>query len=226
MTRFLQRLRSTAAFLVGLALLPLGTTASLAAIQSEQAGAASMIQLQARHHALGFRTGGYVASNGRYALRVEFVGGRDVQPRVAGDAGSAAPGASLERVTYTGLWDGIDLTYRASDAGIAESLYEVAPGADPGAIRLRYNAPLRVNADGTLTSSFATGTLTESAPVAWQEIDGKRVDVPVRFALAQAGDGHEIGFAVGDHDPSAALYIDPTLVWNTFLGGPVPNPAT
>jgi len=52
--------------------------------------------------------------------------------------------------------------------------------------------------------------------VAWQEKNGQRQPVAVAFALNGA---QELGFKLGDHDPALPVWIDPTLSWNTFLGG-------
>lgn len=58
-------------------------------------------------------------------------------------------------------------------------MYRIEPNADVSAVLLGYNAPVTLNDDGSLSIQFATGTLNESAPVAWQEIDGQRVPVAV-----------------------------------------------
>src|SRR5207253_68833 len=73
-----------------------------------------------------------------------------------------------------------------------------------------------VQSDGSLRISFQTGAMTESAPRAWQERDGKQL--PVQIAFSQLVE-NEIAFAVGDHDLGLPLFIDPTFAWNTFLGG-------
>ncbi len=122
----------------------------------------------------------------------------------------------LTEVRYPNLWQGIDLSYRAAPGGIAESVYQLQPGADIGQVRLRYNRPLSLDAEGRLNIRFDSGLLTESAPIAWQEREGQRQAVSVAFV--QHGE-QELGFRLGDYDPSRALWIDPTLEWNTFLGG-------
>ena len=80
---------------------------------------------------------------------------------------------------------------------------------------MRYNAPLALNKNGALRIAFETGDMTESAPIAWQDIDGKRTAVDVAFQVR----GQEVGFALGAYNPRHALTIDPSVVWNTFLGG-------
>ena len=59
--------------------------------------------------------------------------------------------------------------------------------------------------------------MTESAPVAWQEIGGQMKMVQVSYVLLG---NNEVGFSVGAYDHSQQLVIDPTLTWNTFLGVP------
>jgi hypothetical protein len=68
--------------------------------------------------------------------------------------------------------------------------------------------------DGSLGFSFERGVLSESAPVAWQQFDGKRVPVEVAFRVSEA----EVGFSVGAYDRSHPLIIDPTYTWHTFYG--------
>ncbi len=176
---------------------------------------------------VGFAADKMVVSNGAYALRVEFVDANAVAPQTA-DSVAATGGAAppLGKVTYPNLWPGISLAYDAS-GGIARSTYTLAPGANPAAIRLRYNAPVTVEADGSLRIAYESGVMHESAPLAWQEIRGARVPVAVRFTLLPSAGrrgaggevGSDVGFRVGRYDPRYPLVIDPTLTWNTFLGG-------
>jgi len=121
------------------------------------------------------------------------------------------------RVRYRELYPGVDLVYYGRD-GLIEYDFEVAPGADPGAIRLRVSGPaeLRLAADGELVIAGRHGELRHRAPVAYQKRDGKRVMVPASYRLA--GD-NQVAFQIGDYDPSLALVIDPPLAYATYLGG-------
>jgi hypothetical protein len=148
----------------------------------------------------------------------------NVQPQANSPASPNGQTTPLSRVVYTNLWNGINLAYTPTAGGIFMTTYTLAPGADPGAIRLRYNTPLSLNIDGTLTITFETGTMTESTPIAWQEIDGQRISVPVAFHLQpfdklRASPSTTLGFTLGHYDPHYPLTIDPALSWNTFLGG-------
>jgi len=183
--------------------------------QEQVATPATWLQFTAGGHVLGFAAEGIYAAMGNHALHVDFEGAQVVQPQADAPASSVLKVAPLGRVMYANLWDGISLTYAAAAGSIYTTRYTLSPSANPADIRLRYNAPLRLNKDGTLGIAFATGTMTESAPLAWQEIDGHRVIVNVSFQVR----GQEVAFALGAYNPGFALTIDPSLVWNTFLGG-------
>ncbi len=214
-------------------------TLSAAAQVQLRASANALAQFTSQGHVLGFGAGEFLLSNTTYALRVAFVGANEVMPQseqgatteIAAMNGiaslemtNAAP--ELSRVTYTNLWDGITLAYDRG-GGILRSTYRIEPYADVNAIRLQYNAPITLNADGSLTTKFATGQITESAPIAWQDINGARVPVSVKFSLTDSPisilDSRfsrlDLAFDVGAYDISHPLYIDPTVTWNTFLGG-------
>lgn len=174
------------------------------------------LQFTSQGHILSFRAGEYYISNSTAALRVEFLDANRVAPTSGSPSETNEQGAPpLNRVTYSNLWNGVTLAYDSAYGGVVSSSYEIAPRADPRAIRLRYNTPLTLNDDGTLTIANSKGHISESAPIAWQEKGGVRVPVQVAFT---ARSERELGFAVGDYDASALLYIDPTLTWNTFLG--------
>jgi hypothetical protein len=180
-----------------------------------------ILQFTSGGHVLGFGSDGVTVAGGSHALRVQFVNAHRSVPVSDGPSGKGLPGdtqraAPLSKVTYANLWDGVTLTYDAPGGAVVRSTYRIDAYASPGNIRLRYNAPVSVESDGSLRISFQTGAMNESAPQAWQERDGKRV--PTRIAFSQRGKD-EIGFVVGEYDRSEPLFIDPTLTWNTFLGG-------
>jgi hypothetical protein len=175
-----------------------------------------VLQFTSSGHLLSFDGNAIYVAGGSHALRIEFVDSCTTAPtttRTDHDVKGAAP---LSQVSYLNLWDGVSLTYDAPGDGIVRSTYRVAPHADSGAIRLRYNAPIALQKDGSLRVAFKTGTINESAPKAWQEHDGKRVPVQVAFAPHE---NTEVRFLIGEYDPNEPLFIDPTLTWNTFLGG-------
>jgi len=175
-------------------------------------------------HVLVFRPAGYAMTNARYALAVDFVGADPALP--VSDTAAAPDGdapAPLGRVSYPDLYPGIRVDYDAPAGGIARSTWTIAPGADAGMIRMRYNRPVALDrSDGSLAVAYGKGTVTESAPVAWQDVGGRRV--PVAVAFRQLGE-REVGFAVGGYDRARPLVIDPVLEWHTFVGGAGNNEA-
>jgi hypothetical protein len=176
---------------------------------------AGLLPFTSGGHALGFSADGVYAAAGDHALHVSFAGANAVEPQSDSTAGGDGKAAPLGRVVYANLWNGITLTYTAAGGSIYTTTYTLTPGAEPAAIRLEYNAVPALNEDGSLGIAFATGALTESAPVAWQMIAGERHPVDAAFRLS----GREVAFALGAYDPHYTLTIDPGLVWNTFLGG-------
>jgi len=190
-------------------------SALLQGASSMVAAPAKLLQFTSAGHVLGFDLGGMVATTGRRALRVEFVEANAVRPQAGEDLSILAAAApTFTSVTYSNLWNGVTLTYDAT--GIVRSTYHLEPYANHGTIHLRYNRPVRMQDDGSLLIEFENGMLTETAPIAWQEIDGQRTLVDVTFKVLSE---NEVGFAIGAYNPAYSLFIDPTLTWNTFLGG-------
>jgi hypothetical protein len=180
-------------------------------------GQGNMLQFTAGGHVLGFLpTKAYLASLD-HALSVEFLGTPGIMPESTGTepiTGTLNKAPTLRKVLYQNLWEGISLTYESTQDGITESTYHIAPGADVAQIRLRYNVPVSAQKDGSLKFAFERGYLTESKPIAWQEINGKRTPVTVAFKVSR----DEVGFSVGDYNPREPLIIDPTYAWHTFYG--------
>ncbi len=192
-----------------------GMLPSSARQASEQA-AEQLLQYAADGHILGFGADKVVLAGLDHALTVNFVSGRGSGP-VAAEAGTGSEGSApaLGKVMYPQVWPGVDVVYSTSEGNITESTYVLAAGADVADVRLKYNVPVQVLNDGGLSFSFENGEMTESAPVAWQEVNGKRMAVDVKFEKLGA---QEVGFVLGAHDPAFGVTIDPTYAWHTFYG--------
>ncbi|HEX8501670.1 MAG TPA: SBBP repeat-containing protein, partial [Pyrinomonadaceae bacterium] len=122
-------------------------------------------------------------------------------------------------VEYRGVYEGVDLVYYGNQRQL-EYDFRLAPGADPRSIRLAFEGQtrLRVDASGDLVLGAAGGgEIRQRKPFTYQEApDGRKVEVASRYVLKGK---KEVGFAVGPHDPSRPLVIDPVLVYSTYLGG-------
>ncbi len=120
------------------------------------------------------------------------------------------------RLRYDEVYAGIDLDYYGSQRRL-EYDFTVSPGADPEAIRLRFEgvSGLRIDSTGDLLLETPAGPLRQHRPVVYQEIGGRRV---AREGAYRIRDG-VVSFAIGTYDRSAPLVIDPILSYSTFLGG-------
>jgi hypothetical protein len=120
-------------------------------------------------------------------------------------------------IAYRDLYPGVDLIYRGSQ-GRLKSEFRVAPGADPGVIRLGYAGmeALTLTDAGQLVLRTPLGELVEEAPYVYQEVAGERVEVTGRFQLV---DERTMSFVISAYDPTLPLVIDPVLAYSTYLGG-------
>ena len=90
---------------------------------------------------------------------------------------------TFAELVYSELWPGIDLVY----SGTVQRLkyrFVVAPGADPGRIRLAYRgAEVQLTRNGQLDLSTPFGGFQDAQPLAYQDIEGERVEVNADFVL-------------------------------------------
>ena len=129
---------------------------------------------------------------------------------------------TFDRIAYRNLWSDTDLEYAVSDHSLKYRLV-VGAGADPERPRftIRGAPSVRIGADGRMRVATPTGSIVDAAPIAYQEIEGKRVPVEVRYALERSSSGDATyGFRVGSYDSNYALVIDPTVMLSSgFIGG-------
>ena len=100
----------------------------------------------------------------------------------------------IARVRYAGVYDGIDLVYYGNQQRL-EYDFEVAPGRDPAAIRLRFDGASRVEIDeatgdlllhlghAAAADAHRCTPLRQHKPITYQEIDGTRRDVESRYVI-------------------------------------------
>ena len=113
------------------------------------------------------------------------------------------------KVALKDVYPGIDLVFYGNERQL-EYDWVVAPGADPGLIRVKWEGASQVtrNSSGDLVLS---ASLIEHKPVVLQE--GKRIEggYVVR--------GRQVAFEIARYDHSKPLVIDPVLTYSTYLGG-------
>jgi uncharacterized repeat protein (TIGR01451 family) len=121
------------------------------------------------------------------------------------------------RVRYQSVYPGVDLVYYGNQ-GRLEYDFEVAPGADPSQIGLRFHGQESANLDagGDLILASGGNEVRLKAPRIYQEFGTEQRPVAGRFALQQDG---SVGFELGAYDRRRTLVIDPELTYSTFFGG-------
>ena len=164
-----------------------------------------------------------------WALQETLLGAQPLTPQGTTAASTHVtrftPGGTHQASTWQGVrlgqaWPGVEVELSARGNNV-EKLFHVAPGADAGQIGIALEGAqsLRIDAQGRLIAGTGNGEVAYTAPIAWQDIDGRRVPVGVRYALKQTqGSAHHYGFVLAAHDPRHPLTIDP-LIQSTYLGG-------
>ena len=120
-------------------------------------------------------------------------------------------------VEYSNVYPGVDVVYRG-DRRRLEYDFVVAPGTNPGVIKLAFKGVknTRVDASGDLVLQTAGGEIRQRKPVIYQEAGGVKQYVEGRYLLKGR---NEVGFEVGKYDAGRPLVIDPILVYSSYLGG-------
>jgi hypothetical protein len=127
--------------------------------------------------------------------------------------------ATYARVLYRNLYPGIDLTYYGRE-GQLEYDFVVRPRADLRRIMVAFRGAekLEVDAHGDLVLHTGPGVIRQRKPIAYQEVNGVRREIPVSYIVKGA---HRVAFEVAAYDSNRPLIIDPALFYSTYLGGSV-----
>ena len=121
------------------------------------------------------------------------------------------------------VYSGVDLVYYGNKNRIKYD-FVVKPGEDPSKIVLRYDLgenggnALTINGNGELVVTTPLGDIIERKPYAYQKIGGKEVQIPIAYRIIDASI-NSFGFEIGAFNTGSDLYIDPELIYSTFLGG-------
>lgn len=124
------------------------------------------------------------------------------------------------KLIYKDVYPGIDwVLYTTLKEGIPSLKYDfvVHSGADPSAIRLRYDGATNLQLqDGALLAETPYGSITEAAPYTYNAATHEPVNSS--FILSD----NELSFSLGTH--SGDIVIDPNLHWATYYGGALGAP--
>ncbi|HHT9129006.1 MAG TPA: DUF7948 domain-containing protein, partial [Candidatus Wujingus californicus] len=109
--------------------------------------------------------------------------------------------SAYDVISFGEVYDGIGLKLKAYGDNI-ERLFCIKPYADPDQIKMRLSdfhalplteeniVGLEVNNSGALEIETESGIVKLTKPTAYQEIDGKRVEVEVVYQIAEGGMQH------------------------------------
>ncbi len=168
-----------------------------------------------------------------WAYRLEFVGARHAAPEVEastttrysyfrGDRSNWRTGLrAYRRLRYRDVWPDIDVVFHTAN-GRLEYDVVVRPGGDPSEAAFRYvGVDVALRDDGRLAVNAGGRRFEDSAPITYQQVDGRKQPVPSRYRVHTAEpDTFEFGFDVGDYDAALPLVVDPILpVYCGYIGG-------
>ena len=121
----------------------------------------------------------------------------------------------FDRIRYHDIYPGVDLVF-VTNAGHLEYNLEIRPGADLGAVRIRYHgATTSLDPQGDLEIRAGREVIRQKRPRAYQS-DGSR-ELACSYRCERSG---VVTLSVPNRDPHEALLVDPVLNFGTYLGGP------
>jgi hypothetical protein len=134
------------------------------------------------------------------------------------------------RLVRQGVYPGIDVAYYGvASYGKAEQLeydFNIAPGANPSAIRIKFDGAdkVRLADSGDLLLTLGPRDITQHAPVAYQtNARGERVAVASSYRIGSDG---IVTLAMGTYDASRMLVIDPVITYAHYFEGSKTDVAT
>ena len=116
------------------------------------------------------------------------------------------------------VYPGVDVVFYGTGENL-EYDFEIAPGADPSRIRLRFDGAdrLRMVLNGDLLVDLGSQTITQHVPVVYQvTAGGMRTPVHAEY---QIDANRDVTLRLDRYDPSAPLVIDPVITFAVYLPG-------
>lgn len=130
-----------------------------------------------------------------------------------------------EGVSYQSLWKGIDAHVYSKEGKIKYDFIVHANTGNPAQIQLQYEGieegDLSLSAEGNLQIHTKIRDVTEQKPIAFQEINGQKIEVACAYQLNA---NQTVSFILGqNYNPAFDLIIDPTLIFSTYTGSTQDN---
>lgn len=128
------------------------------------------------------------------------------------------PVQSYQRLRRHQVYPGIDMVFYGT-GGNLEYDFELAAGADPSLIRLRFDGADRIRAalNGDLSIELGGQAVTQHVPVVYQvTASGQRAPVHAEYRLEA---NRDVTIRLDSYDASAPLVIDPVITFAAYLSG-------
>jgi hypothetical protein len=125
---------------------------------------------------------------------------------------------AFSRLRETAVYRGIDVVYYGNGSEI-EYDFEIAPGADPSQIRMRFEGAdaVRLNDRGEIVLTLGSGEIVQRPPVVYQRrASGEIVNVQAAYRVARDG---TVRVALAGYNPAEPLIVDPSIVYSGYLSG-------
>jgi gliding motility-associated-like protein len=126
----------------------------------------------------------------------------------------------FQNVTYQNIYPNIDVRYYTNEGQLKYDII-VRPGGDVSRIRMKYDGADRLSIKkNQLIVGTSVGAVTQLAPYSYLFNQQGRTDIRCRYIIR---DGNTVSFDLPEHENSATLIIDPTVVFASFSGSKASN---
>ena len=118
-----------------------------------------------------------------------------------------------QKITYHDVYPSIDWVVYTDNKGGVKYDFVAKAGADISNIKVSFqnHKKAQINPDGSFSLSNPMGSITEQAPVSFQ--NGQ--SIATKFVYKD----NILNFVVANYDKSKDLIIDPNVFWATYYGG-------
>ena len=124
--------------------------------------------------------------------------------------------AQYSKLRYENVYPGVDVVYQG---GAQRLRYDfiVKPGASASAIQMAFEGADKValTANGDLALTIGGKTLVTSKPYTYQEEAGAKKEIASHFVVKNG----RVAFELAKYDTTKDLVIDPSVSFETYLGG-------
>jgi hypothetical protein len=124
---------------------------------------------------------------------------------------------NYQELIYRDVYPNTDIRFYGTQKGLAEYDVVVNPMGDVSKVKLEMKGVenLKTTSDSKLSFQTSIGELFSGKPFAYQMVNDKQIEVPVRYII----ENNEISFELlADYNHEIPLIIDPLLLdWSTYL---------